>query len=69
MEKTKISEHSKQLKVETSKKWKKEAIKEGGYNFNILITDKEIAEVARKIPNKAKFLREAIDALIIKKVS
>jgi hypothetical protein len=42
--------------------------KEGAYNFNVLITDKEIAEFARKMPNKRQFIIEAIKTEI-KKIS
>jgi hypothetical protein len=56
----KTTEHSKELRKKTSHEWITKKTKEGAYNFNVLITDAEIAEKARKIENKRQFLIEAI---------
>ncbi len=55
-----VTEHSKQLRIKTSEKWKKEKIKSGAYAFTVLITDAKIVEKVKKIPNKTQFLLEAI---------
>jgi hypothetical protein len=65
--KNQLSEHSQKLKIKTSSEWQKEAIKNGGYRFTVLIKNPEEAKKARSIPNKAKFLHEAIEKLLPKK--
>jgi hypothetical protein len=66
--KKELSEHSKKLKIETTDKWQKQKLKDGGYTFKVLLTNKEIAEFARKeIPNKSEFLKEAIKNYMNKK--
>jgi hypothetical protein len=64
----KITEHTKELRKKTAHEWITKKTKEGGYNFNVLITNKEMAEFARKeIPNKAEFLKKAIENYMHKK--
>jgi hypothetical protein len=58
--KNKITEHSKKLRIKTTTEWQKKKLDEGGYKLNVLITDKEIAEFARGIENKRKFVIDAI---------
>jgi hypothetical protein len=66
--KNKLSEHSKKLKIETTDKWQKQKLKDGGYTFKVLLTNKEMAEFVRKeIPNKAAFLKQAIENYMHKK--
>lgn len=62
--KNKVSEHTKELRKKTSHEWITKKTKEGGYNFNVLITDKEMAGIARNIENKRKFLINAIENYI-----
>jgi hypothetical protein len=60
-----ITEHSKKLKIETSKEWNKNNTK---YNFNVKIRDIEIAEFAEKnIANKTQFLIDAIKRYMAEK--
>jgi hypothetical protein len=65
--KKELSEHSKELRIKTSAEWQKKAILNGGYRFTVLVKDPKEAEIIRKIPNKAQFLHEAVEKLIIKK--
>jgi len=59
--KTKITEHSKNLRAKTNANWQKEKIKKGeGYNIKAFITDKKIADIARNLPNKTEFIVNAI---------
>jgi len=67
MKKNTLSEHSKELRIKTSGEWQKKAIENGGYRFTVLIKDPKEAKIVRDIPNKARFLHEAIEKLLIKK--
>jgi hypothetical protein len=64
-----LTEHSKKVRIETAKEWQKKKHDEGAYSFKVMITNKELAETAKNIPNKAEFLRNAIEEIILKKVS
>ncbi|MEY4293270.1 MAG: hypothetical protein RLZZ546_1044 [Bacteroidota bacterium] len=60
------------MKAETKriKEYRSERIKENkAYNFSVLINDKELAEIAKNIPNKSEFIKEAIRSHINKKHS
>jgi uncharacterized membrane protein YheB (UPF0754 family) len=59
--KNKITEHSKKLRIKTTDEWQKQKLKDGGYTFKVLLTDKEMGNFARnEIKNKAEFLKNAI---------
>jgi hypothetical protein len=61
------TEQTKELRKKTSHEWITKKTKEGGYNFNVLITDKELATIARSIDNKRQFLINAIKEFMNKK--
>ena len=58
--KNQISEHSKKLRIKTAGEWKQAKINNGAYNFTVLLTDNELIQKAKNIPNKSQFLIEAI---------
>jgi hypothetical protein len=59
--KKELTEHSKELRIKTSKEWQKNKILNGGYRLTVLLSDKEVADFARnQIPNKAEFIVKAI---------
>lgn len=58
------------MKTETKriKEYRSERIKENqAYNFSVLINDKELAVIAKNIPNKSEFIKEAIRSYCNKK--
>jgi hypothetical protein len=66
--KNQITEHSKKLRAETANNWQQKKIAEGGYRFTVVLTNKEIAEFARKeIPNKSEFLNNILKKLMAEK--